>query len=106
MTEADWLTATDPTPLLAFLRETGRLGERKARLFACACRTPAVLSLAQAAYDHRELPAGPLDPARLAELAGALEHAGCADAELLGHLRGDGPHVRGCWAVDAILGKA
>jgi hypothetical protein len=61
-------------------------------------RTPAVLSLAQAAYDHR------LDPAHLAELADALEHAGCTDAGLLGHLRGEG-HVRGCFAVDAILGK-
>jgi hypothetical protein len=23
----------------------------------------------------------------------------------LGHLRGSGPHVRGCWAVDLLLGK-
>jgi hypothetical protein len=36
-------------------------------------------------------------------LADALEDAGCTDAELLGHLRGPGPHVRGCWAVDLIL---
>jgi hypothetical protein len=36
-------------------------------------------------------------------LADALEEAGCSDAELLGHLRGPGPHVRGCFAVDAIL---
>jgi hypothetical protein len=26
-------------------------------------------------------------------------------AELLGHLRGQGVHVRGCWAVDLLLGK-
>jgi hypothetical protein len=38
-------------------------------------------------------------------LADALEDAGCADAALLGHLRGPGPHVRGCWAVDLLLGK-
>ena len=25
---------------------------------------------------------------------------------LLGHLRGPGPHVRGCWAVDLVLGKS
>jgi hypothetical protein len=37
-------------------------------------------------------------------LADALEEAGCADAELLGHLRGPGPHVRGCWALDLLLG--
>jgi hypothetical protein len=24
---------------------------------------------------------------------------------LLGHLRGQGPHVRGCWPVDLILGR-
>jgi hypothetical protein len=38
-------------------------------------------------------------------LADALEGAGCTDAEILGHLRGPGPHVRGCWVVDLILGK-
>jgi hypothetical protein len=25
---------------------------------------------------------------------------------MLGHLRGFGPHVRGCWAVDLVLGKS
>jgi hypothetical protein len=38
-------------------------------------------------------------------LADALEDAGCDNAELLGHLRGPGPHVRGCWALDLVLGK-
>ncbi len=42
---------------------------------------------------------------RLPLLADALEDAGCPDAALLGHLRGPGPHVRGCWAVDLLLGK-
>jgi hypothetical protein len=65
-----------------------------------------VVALAQAAYEQRELPAGTLDMARLAVLADALEDAGCTDADLLSHLRGPGPHVRGCWAVDLILGKA
>jgi hypothetical protein len=63
-----------------------------------------ILKLAQAAYDNRVLPAGLLDPARLAILADALEEAG-ADAALLEHLRGPGPHVRGCFALDAVLGK-
>ena len=44
-------------------------------------------------------------PARLSLLADALEDAGCANADLLGHLRGEGPHVRGCWAVDLVLWK-
>ena len=39
-------------------------------------------------------------------LADALQEAGCEEAELLGHLRGPGPHVRGCWAVDLLLGKS
>jgi hypothetical protein len=70
-----------------------------------ACLTPQVVALAQAAYDRRELPVGTLDITRLAILADALEEAGCDQADLLGHLRGPGPHVRGCWAVDLLLGK-
>jgi hypothetical protein len=62
--------------------------------------------LAEVAYDHRSLPSGHLDDARLAVLADALEDAGCTDALLLTHLRGDGHHVRGCWAIDAVLGKS
>jgi hypothetical protein len=64
-----------------------------------------VRKLADTAYEERRLPSGTLEPARLAVLTDALEDAGCADAELLGHLRGPGPHVRGCWAVDLLLGK-
>jgi len=61
--------------------------------------------LAQAAYDERLLPSGELDTVRLAVLADALEEAGSADADVLSHLRGPGPHVRGCWAVDLILSR-
>ena len=39
-------------------------------------------------------------------LADLLEEAGCTDAALLGHLRGPGPHVLGCWALDAAVGKS
>jgi hypothetical protein len=215
MTEADWLSATEPQAMLAFLRDSCRVSERKLRLFACAYArqlwpqldderstravevaeqyadgvaherdrqkawqaaddvvvdavakpdfaraavvvyakrclakskdqvlrldfhfqgwTPvevrlvkdifgnpfqgppavpapvlawndgAVVRLAAAAYEERLLPQGTLDPARLAVLADALEEAGCADTGLLGHLRGPGPHVRGCHGVDRIL---
>lgn len=65
----------------------------------------AVAGLAQAAYDERLIPEGHLDPARLAVLADALEDAGCPDADILGHLRSPGSHVRGCWVVDLLLGK-
>jgi hypothetical protein len=68
-------------------------------------RTPAVVSVARAAYEERDLPAGTLDRERLAVLADALEEAGCTDSDLLGHLRGPGLHVRGCFALDLLLGK-
>jgi hypothetical protein len=71
-----------------------------------AWRTGQVVALAQAAHDQRELPAGALDIARLAVLADALEEAGCTNSDIFDHLRGPGPHVRGCWAVDLILGKS
>jgi hypothetical protein len=64
-----------------------------------------VPKLAQAAYDERALPSGHLDLSRLAVLADALEEAGCTDPEVLAHLRGSGPHVRGCWVIDLVLGK-
>ncbi len=63
---------------------------------------------------------GTLDPDRLGVLADALEEAGCDSPYMLDHLRGDfvnasgervigayrdQPHVRGCWAIDLLLGK-
>jgi hypothetical protein len=59
----------------------------------------AVRQLAEVIYESQEFDRLPL-------LADALEDAGCTDAELLGHLRSPGPHVRGCWAVDLVLGKS
>jgi hypothetical protein len=38
-------------------------------------------------------------------LADALEEAGCTDADLLAHCRSGGGHLRGCWAVDLLLGR-
>jgi hypothetical protein len=67
--------------------------------------TPAVKQIAQAAYDERILPAGNLDPARIAILADALEEAGCMNRAILGHLRSPNSHVRGCWLVDSVLGR-
>jgi hypothetical protein len=65
-----------------------------------------VVRLAQAPYNERKMPEGTLDNGRMAVLADALEEAGCTDAEILGHLRGPGPHVRGCWVIDLLLGKS
>jgi hypothetical protein len=63
---------------------------------------PDVRALARSAY-RRRLPDGSLDPARLAILADRLEDSGCADSGALAHLRGPGPHVRGCHVLDLIL---
>jgi hypothetical protein len=70
-----------------------------------AWRTPQVVALARAAYDQREMPAGTLDLPRLAVLADALEEAGCDQPDVLDHIRGPGPHVRGCWVLDLLLGR-
>lgn len=61
--------------------------------------------IAEAAYEDRQLPEGLLETARLKVLADALEEAGCTDPEIPTHCRSEGPHVRGCWVVDLILGR-
>ena len=58
-----------------------------------------IRKLAQLIYDDRAFDRLPL-------LADALEDAGCTDADILGHCRGGGEHVRGCWVVDLLLGKS
>ena len=62
-------------------------------------RTSTVLALARQMYKAREFSALPI-------LADALQDAGCDNADVLDHCRGPGPHVRGCWVVDLVLGKA
>jgi hypothetical protein len=37
MNEAEWLAATDPTPMLEFLRDAAKASDRKFRLFQVAC---------------------------------------------------------------------
>jgi hypothetical protein len=69
------------------------------RTFNRTWRTSDVLALArgirgEGAYD------------RLPILADALQEAGCYSAYILDHCRGLGPHVRGCFVVDLVLGKA
>ena len=67
--------------------------------------TPDVVKLAKAAYEDRHLPSGLPDGGRLAVLADALEDAGSDNADIVAHCRVPGPHVRGCWVVDLVLGK-
>jgi hypothetical protein len=60
--------------------------------------TPTVVQLAGTIYDDRAFD-------RMPELADALHDAGCDNDEIMRHCRGLGPHVRGCWVVDLVLGK-
>jgi hypothetical protein len=57
-----------------------------------------VSKMAQSIYAERVFASLPI-------LADALEEAGCTDASILNHCRGPGPHVRGCWVIDFLLGK-
>jgi hypothetical protein len=93
----------------------GRPGEALAQadlvrcLFSNPFRKPAVdpavlawndgaaVRLAEAIYQERAFD-------RLAVLGDLLEEAGCADAVILAHCRGPGPHARGCFVVDALTG--
>lgn len=60
--------------------------------------TPTVLSIAQQIYTTQDYAGMPI-------LADAMEEAGCDTHPILDHLRGNNTHVRGCWALDLILGK-
>lgn len=73
--------------------------------FDPARATGSIMQMARGAYAERETSHGWLDPGRLAILADALEESGATSMELLDHLRDRSLHVRGCWALDMILGK-
>jgi len=62
-------------------------------------RTLTVISLAEGIYAERDF-------GRMPILGDALQDAGCEDADILNHLRGPGPHVRGCWLIDMLTGRA
>jgi hypothetical protein len=62
-------------------------------------RTSTTLALAESMYAARDF-------AAMLILADALEEAGCDHPNILAHCRGPGPHVRGCWVVDLVLGKS
>ena len=61
-------------------------------------QTSDVVGLARAIYDDKAFERMPI-------LADALMDAGCEKEQIIAHCRGDGPHVRGCWVVDLVLGK-
>jgi hypothetical protein len=61
-------------------------------------RTDTAVALARQMYEGRDFGAMPI-------LADALQDTGCGSVAVLSHCRGPGPHVRGCWVVDFVLGK-
>jgi hypothetical protein len=66
--------------------------------FDPAWRTSTVVVLAKQMYDSRDFSAMPI-------LGDALQDAACDHADILDHCRSAGPHVRGCWVVDLVLGR-
>lgn len=60
--------------------------------------TPATSAIAQTIYYDRRFEDLPV-------LGDALEDGGCTEQDFLEHCRSPGPHVRGCWVVDHLLGK-
>ncbi len=59
--------------------------------------TSCILAMCRGMYESQNFAAMPI-------LADALEEAGCNNADILAHCRKPGVHVRGCWAVDLVLG--
>ena len=108
---AAWLTRWDQTPgrprgqlsageaaaVCGLIRDLFGPPSRPAG-FDPAWRTSTAVALARQMYESRDLAAMPI-------LADALQDAGCDDPDILAHCRGGGPHARGCWVVDLVLGK-
>lgn len=66
--------------------------------FSPVWRTDTAVALAKQMYDTCDFCAMPI-------LADALQEAGCDNETVLTHCRSGGPHGRGCWVVDLVLGK-
>jgi hypothetical protein len=66
--------------------------------FDPAWRTPEAIEMARAIYVARDFDQMPY-------LWDALEEAGCTDLVVRRHLMEPGLHVRGCWALDLVMGK-
>jgi hypothetical protein len=110
---ADLFSGSRPPPLAGQAKPGGWGAERQAQagllrdLFGGSFRpvttdpswlTSTVIAMARAIYDTRDFSA-------MSILADALQDAGCDSEDILNHCRSPGPHVRGCWVVDLVLGK-
>ena len=96
--EDEWEPATEPEQLAEMAIQANYVRDIfgnpfRPAIFEPAWLTPKVVDLARV-----------ID--RMPELADALEEAGCTDGDILDHCRSQITHVRGCWVVDTILGRA
>jgi hypothetical protein len=91
----DWLTKTVSSLFKRSAPKPHRTAEQVLPRSWC---TSDVRALANQMYEARDFFAMPI-------LADALQEAGCDNTEILDHCRCSGPHVRGCWVVDLVLGK-
>lgn len=108
-----WVTRVCFHPELWYTRYSGETNSAQANLardifgnpfrsvaFDPNWQTATAVGLAQTMYDARDFGAMPI-------LADALQDAGCEDESILTHCRdANQAHVRGCWVVDAILGRS
>jgi anti-anti-sigma factor len=95
---AAWAGEVDgPAPQLSLVEDV--FGDPfRATRFDPPWLTPAVRDLAWRIDNEADFD-------RMPELAAALAAAGCDDRELLAHGATPAGHVRGCWAVDLVLGR-
>jgi hypothetical protein len=95
----DLTTSADRTNKLKLLHDLwGPLPFRNLPVDA-SWLAPKVLELAKSIYNERTFDQLPV-------LADALEEVGCHDADILRHCSGEGPHFKGCWVLDLIVGNA
>ncbi|MDB5310215.1 MAG: hypothetical protein JWO38_4417 [Gemmataceae bacterium] len=94
------LSGHEPAARTAFLSSTKCIFGNPFRPVTAAPSwlSSTVTALARQMYDARDF-------SLMSVLADALQDAGCDHPDILAHCRGDGPHVRGCWVVDLVLGK-
>jgi hypothetical protein len=99
-TEFERLTAAAKVALVPFVRDIFGNPYRPTKPDASWLRwnDGTVPKMAQAIYDGSCFDRMPI-------LADALEEGGCTEPGVLAHCRAPGPHVRGCWVIDLLLGR-
>lgn len=98
-TERQRLHAAEEARQVSFLRD---IFGNPFRPLACepAWRTSTVVALAEGIYADRAFDRMPI-------LADALQDAGCDSDDILAHCRDTQlTHVRGCWVIDLLTGRA